>query len=462
MHAPQPWPAPTASGPLDATVHLPGSKSLTARALLLAAVASRPTTVTGVLRSRDTDLMIAALTTLGARIEEVASPTRLRVTPAPLPLPVSRAAPGAAARIDCGLAGTVMRFIPPLVALADGPVALDGDPAARLRPLGPLLDAVAGLGVEVTYRGRPGHLPVLLTPAAPTGGTGPVPRRLAVDSSASSQFLSALLLAAPLLPGGAAMTPTGAVPSLPHVNMTVACLRERGIDVVEPAPGAPEGQRTWTVLPGRPSGGTAQIEPDLSNAGPFLAAALVTGGTVRVGHWPAATTQAGRAWRDLLPRLGGATHLVREQDGSLTLTSTGTGRLRGIDADLSAVGELVPTVAAIAALAAAQGHASHLYGIGHLRGHETDRLAALEEQINTMGGRATATATALRIEPAPLAPTTLRSYADHRMATFAALIGLGVAGTRLDDIGCTSKTLPGFPSLWEDMLSTAVPGAKER
>lgn len=446
----EPWRAPVAAGVLDAVVELPGSKSLSARALLLAAVADAPTTLTGLLRSRDTELMLTALSALGARFEDLNdSGTRLRVTPAPLPLRV-QAGPDGVVRIDVGLAGTVMRFVPALAALGDAPVVFDGDKAARRRPMAPLVDALAALGAEVTHLGEPGFLPVRIGP-----GDGALLRaqgaRVAVDGSASSQFVSALLLLGALLPGGLELTPTGPVPSLTHVAMTVATLRERGIAVDEPAPGAGDGERTWRVHPGRPRGGQVAIEPDLSNAGPFLAAALVAGGRVSVPHWPAATTQAGDAWRELLPRLGGEVTL----SGDL-LTARGTGRLTGLEADLSDVGELVPTVAALAALAGAQGHASTLTGIAHLRGHETDRLAALATEIRLLGGDAEETADGLAIRPAPLHGAALHSYADHRMATFAAIIGLGVDGVSLDDVGCTSKTLPGFVDLWTDMLATAA------
>ena len=459
-----PWPAPAARGPLEATVALPGSKSLTARALLLAAVAEGPTTLTGVLRSRDTELMEAALTALGARFERLdGEATRLRVRPAPLPLHVE-AGPDGVGRIDCGLAGTVMRFVPPLAALADAPVVFDGDEAARNRPLGPLLDALAGLGAEVACLGEPGRLPVRVGPGdgALTRPADPAlpgrPHPVSVDASGSSQFLSALLLAAPLLPGGLAVTAVGRVPSLPHVAMTVAALRERGVDVVEPDPGAPEGRRTWTVRPGRPTGGEAAIEPDLSNAGPFLAAALVAGGRVRVPRWPLATTQGGDAWRGLLARLGADVELRAGADGTGTLVvrAAGAGALRGIDADLSAVGELVPVLAALAVVASAHGRSSRLTGIAHLRGHETDRLAALVAEITRIGGLARQTRDGIEIGALPaggrLRPALLRAYADHRMATFAAVVGLAVPGIRLDDVGCTSKTLPGFPDLWADLL----------
>ena len=474
-----PWPVPAARGPLDATVALPGSKSLTARALLLSAVAADPTTITGVLRSRDTDLMLTALTALGARFEEIGGdPTHLRARPVPLPARVETG-PDQAGRIDVGLAGTVMRFVPPLAALADAPVVFDGDRAARLRPLGPLLDALTELGAEVTCLGEPGRLPVRVGPGngalrRPADPARPErPHRVSVDASASSQFLSALLLIGPLLPGGLAVTAVGPVTSLPHVTMTVASLRERGIVIEEPeepdgsadpADSADSGAdtsgggHTWIVHPGRPTGGRASIEPDLSNAGAFLAAALVAGGEVRLPGWPAPTTQAGDAWRELLPRLGGGVELRDGPEGVRTLVVRGTGAssLRGIDADLSAVGELTPVVAALAALASEHGHPSRLRGIAHLRGHETDRLAALVTEITRVGGIARQTDDGLVIDALPagerLHPELLRSYADHRIAAFAALIGLGVPGTELDDVECTSKTLPGFPALWAGML----------
>ncbi len=472
-----PWAAPATTGPLDAVVTLPGSKSLTARALLLAALADAPTTLAGVLHSRDTALMRAALTVLGARFTEAdGDASRLHVTPAPLPLPVDTG-PDGAGHIDCGLAGTVMRFIPPLVLLADAPVVLDGDEGARLRPLGPLMAALAALGVGVSWLGRPGFLPVRLTPPAgpadgrannstddPAGGSQPT--TVSLDTSSSSQFLSALLLSGPLLPGGLAVTPSGPVPSLPHVGMSVACLRERGIAVDEPSPEDGNGQRIWRVHPGRPRGGRVTIEPDLSNAGPFLAAALVAGGRVTVPAWPTATTQAGDAWRELLPRLGGVVSTEPDGVGTLRLTCSGTGRLNGIDADLSAVGELAPTVAALAVLASAQGHASRLTGIAHLRGHETNRLAALVAEARRLGASARERADGIEIDALPdgerLAPALLHAYADHRMATFAAIIGLALPGTTLDDVACTAKTLPDFPARWEAMLAQRSGGEHGR
>ncbi|BDA63596.1 3-phosphoshikimate 1-carboxyvinyltransferase [Actinomyces capricornis] len=469
--SPHAWSAPRATGPLDAVVALPGSKSLTARALVLAATAQDATLLSGVPRSRDTALLLEALRRLGASIEELeaaaAQPQdqgqrqevgqQLRITPAPLP-------PAGGLSIDCGLAGTVMRFIPALAALARRPVVFDGDEAARRRPMRPLLEALTSLGARVRYLAETGFLPVEVwadgpgaedgagAGAAPaeSGGSAP-PQQVRVDASASSQFLSALLLLGPLLPRGLEVSATGRVVSLPHVEMTVAALRERGVVVEAPAPGGPP---RWRVHPGRPRGGQVAIEPDLSNAGPFLAAALVAGGRVRVPHWPVSTTQAGDAWRELLARLGGQVVLEPAQDGSQTLAVTGTGRIEGIDADLSDLGELAPTLAALAAVAGHQGRASRLRGIGHLRGHETDRLAALSTEIRRLGGRVEELDDGLAIHPAPLHGALLRSYADHRMATFAAVVGLAVDGIELDDVACTSKTLPGFTGLWSGMLSS--------
>lgn len=454
----QPWPAPAASHPLRAHVSLPGSKSLSARALLLAATAHAPSTLHGVLESRDTQLMQAALTTLGASFTH-SSAGSLEASPIPTGVRIPEGA-----HIDCGLAGTVMRFVPPLAVLASSPVTFDGDPAARCRPLAPVLDALTQLGARIEYHGQPGFLPFTLTPPAAL----PEAAEVAVDSSSSSQFLSALLLLGPLMPGGLMIRTTGHIPSLPHVAMTVASLREAGCEVTEPEVGTPENERRWQVSPGRPRGGERSIEPDLSNAGPFLAAALVAGGKVSIPHWPLHTTQAGDAWRELLPRLGGEVRIEHTSiaaqsstpaaEESTTLTVTGTGHLTGIDADLSQVGELTPTVAALALLASPQGHGSRLTGIAHLRGHETDRLAALVTEMNRLGGRAHELPDGIEIEPLPdgerLRPALMHAYADHRMATFAAIIGLAVPGLTLDDVACTSKTLPDFPQMWAELLTS--------
>ncbi|MBK5249173.1 MAG: 3-phosphoshikimate 1-carboxyvinyltransferase [Actinomycetales bacterium] len=423
----EPWPAPCASAPLGAVVEVPGSKSLTNRALPLAALADAPTTIRGALRSRDTDLMIAALRALGTHIEEDDGGTTLRVRPAPLRGP---------AQIDCGLAGTVMRFVPPLAALADGPVRLDGDAGARVRPMAPMIRALEDLGVRVTTDGgaTPTSLPFTVH------GTGAISgSEVSVDASGSSQFVSALLLAAPRFADGLTLRHVGgALPSQPHIDMTVATLRERGVRVEDHTPGR------WRVEPGPIAGGDVVVEPDLSNAGPFLAAAVAAGGTVRVPNWPSRTTQPGDLLRDLLTRMGAAVEL---RDGVLSVTGTGT--VSAIDADLHAGGELAPTIAALATLADGE---SRLSGIAHLRGHETDRLAALVTEIRRLGGEAQETEDGLVIRPGTLHGAVVETYHDHRMATFAAIVGLRVPDVRIVDVATTAKTLPAFTAMWTALL----------
>ncbi|MFC8531040.1 3-phosphoshikimate 1-carboxyvinyltransferase [Nocardia sp. NPDC057227] len=422
------WPAPQVDVPVHATVTLPGSKSITNRALVLAALADGPSTITGALRSRDTNLMIEALRALGAGIS--GDGDTLVVTPAPL----------RAGTVDCGLAGTVMRFLPPLAALATGEVHFDGDAQARVRPLRTILDALRELGADITGD----KLPFTVRGAGGLRG-GPV----TIDASGSSQFVSGLLLSAARFSDGITVHHSGAaLPSMPHIEMTVEMLRQA--DVKVEAPEDPRAPQTWTVLPGPIRALDREVEPDLSNATPFLAAAAVTGGEVSIPHWPRLTTQPGDVIREIVVRMGGEAGIV---DGVLTVR--GPERLAGIDIDLHDVGELTPTVAALAALADSP---SRLRGIAHLRGHETDRLAALSTEINRLGGKVTETEDGLEIEPAELHGGTWHSYADHRMATAGAILGLRVPDVRIEDIGTTAKTLPDFVALWERMLDPAPAG----
>ncbi|MFC9998262.1 3-phosphoshikimate 1-carboxyvinyltransferase [Nocardia sp. NPDC127526] len=418
------WPAPHVELPVHATVTLPGSKSITNRALILAALADRPSTLTGALRSRDTNLMIEALRAMGATIE--GDGDTLTVTP---PKEFGSAV------IDCGLAGTVMRFVPPVAALATGDVAFDGDEQARVRPLGTILEALRGLGADIDGDA----LPFVVHGTGSLRG-GPI----TIDASGSSQFVSGLLLSAARFEHGITVNHSGAaLPSMPHIEMTVQMLREA--DVRVDAPTDPRKAQTWTVSPGPIRAVDWEVEPDLSNATPFLAAAAVTGGEVSIPHWPRYTTQPGDVIREILVRMGAEARIF---DGVLTVR--GPERLAGIDIDLHDVGELTPTVAALAALADSP---SRLRGIAHLRGHETDRLAALSTEINRLGGKVTETEDGLYIVPAPLHGGQWHSYADHRMATAGAIIGLTVPGVEIEDIGTTAKTLPNFVELWQSMLS---------
>ena len=429
-----PWPAPFARHPVDATVTVPGSKSLTNRYLVCAALADGPSRLRAPLHSRDSALMVAALRALGASVVEVPGDGDFGPDLEITPIPLGDAADLGSVAVDCGLAGTVMRFVPPLAALCRGEIAFDGDPHARVRPMGPVIDALASLGVDLLAPdgGRPTSLPFTVRATGSVAGG-----HVVVDASGSSQFVSALLLAGARFEDGLHLEHVGKpVPSLDHIAMTVSVLRELGVEVDDSIP------NHWIVKPGTIRSFDVRIEQDLSNAGPFLAAALATHGTVRVPNWPEHTTQVGDAWREILPRLGATVTL---DDG--TLTVRGGDRITG--AELADTSELAPTVAALCALADSP---SRLTGIAHLRGHETDRLAALVTEITRLGGDAEETADGLVIRPAQLHGGVVRSYADHRMATAGAVWGLAVEGVEVEDIATTSKTMPEFPQMWARML----------
>ncbi|RVX44477.1 3-phosphoshikimate 1-carboxyvinyltransferase [Nonomuraea polychroma] len=427
MPAPH-WPAPTATAPVTATVSLPGSKSVTNRALVLAALADGPGLVRQALRSRDADLMVAALRALGATLvagDESTAGVDWHVTPGPI---------RGGAAIDAGLAGTVMRFVPPIAALADGPVSFDGDPHARKRPMGPILDALRALGARVDNDALP------FTISGPLAGG-----EVMLDASGSSQFVSGLLLTAARFEKGVTIRHVGPpVPSQPHIEMTVQMLRAAGVTVDD------SEHDVWRVEPGPIAARDMTVEPDLSNAAPFLAAALVTGGTITIPDWPLQTTQPGDALRGLLTAMGGTVTRAEAPGADVTdLVVSGTGEISGIDADLHEVGELTPTIAALAALATTP---SRIRGVSHLRGHETDRLAALATEINRLGGDVEETEDGLVIRPRPLHGGTFHSYDDHRMATAGAVIGLRVPGVEVENIATTAKTLPEFVQMWTAML----------
>jgi 3-phosphoshikimate 1-carboxyvinyltransferase len=415
------WAAPYAHSPVQCVVSLPGSKSITNRAVLLAALATGPSTISRPLVARDTSLMAQALRELGITVRESAQ--AWRVTPGELRGP---------AQIDCGLAGTVMRFVPPVAALAVGRVAFDGDAAGRRRPMSEILSALRALGVAVepTADGLPFWL----------DGEGRVRGGLVrLDASASSQFVSALLLAGARYERGLDLRHEGKpVPSAPHIEMTVAMLRQRGVDVDDSEP------NRWVIAPGQISPVPVDVEPDLSNAAPFLAAAVVTAGRVSVTGWPHATNQPGDRLREIFAEFGADVSL-----SSRGLTVSGPDRISGVDVDLHEVGELTPVIAAVAALASSP---SYLRNIGHLRGHETDRLRALGRELGRLGACVTETADGLRIGPRPLTGDVIQTYDDHRMAQAAAVLGLAVPGIEVADIATTAKTHPDFVAAWQDML----------
>jgi 3-phosphoshikimate 1-carboxyvinyltransferase len=409
---------------VDRVVSLPGSKSLTNRALLLAAIADAPSVLRRPLRSRDTLLMAGALTALGTEV--VDRDGDWAVTPR---------AWDRDGEVDCGLAGTVMRFVPPVAGLAHGTVSFDGDPHMRLRPVGPMLAALTALGVRVDDGGR-GALPFAVR------GEGSVPGgTVTIDASASSQFVSALLLAGARYDQGVDVRHVGKpVPSLPHIEMTVQMLRQHGVEVDD------ADANRWAVAAGPIAAIDHDIEPDLSNAAPFLALGAATGGRVRVTGWPERTTQPGAELREILSLMGcEVTH-----DGS-DLTVVGPERLAGVDLDLHDVGELTPAVAALCALADSP---SHLRGIAHIRGHETDRITALATELGRLGADVTEHDDGLSIRPAALHGGVFHTYADHRMAHAGVILGLAVDGVLVEDVATTAKTFPDFAGAW----SRAVQG----
>lgn len=438
-NSPDGWHAPQRAHALQHHLTLPGSKSLTNRELVVAALAEGPSVLKSPLHSRDTALMVAGLESLGAAIESVLGESEFG--PDFSVTPISRATGPRDAQVDCGLAGTVMRFLPPVAALHEGLVHFDGDLAARRRPMKTMVDALTQLGVVVDASDN--GLPLTLhSPALLAGNT------VTIDASSSSQFVSGLLLCAARMPEGLTIIHRGEkLPSLPHIAMTIEVLKNRGVEVETPETGV------WSVKASVLKAIDVDIEPDLSNAAPFLAAPLITGGRVTLSAWPAATSQVGADVPRLLEAFGAT---VSFAPGSATIDGgvgwLSGGRIAGVDLDLSHAGELAPTLVTLATLATSP---SRFRGIGHLRGHETDRLHALVSNITALGGEAVEETDGITVTPTPLDGGVWKSYEDHRMATSGALVGLAVRGVVVDDIECTHKTLPEFEQLWANLVGSA-------
>jgi len=440
------WAVPHAAGPVHATVALPGSKSITNRALVIAALADGPTTLVGPLQARDTDLMAAAISALGATVSRDAEPAGKAtddrdtwlVTPGWTSSPV---------QVDVGNAGTVLRFIPPVAALAQADVEFSGDERAARRPVAPLLAGLCELGADISDGGR-GSVPFVVHGRGRLAGGS-----VTLDASASSQLISGLMIAAPRYDAGAEIRHEGGrVPSAPHIAMTAAMLTAAGAQVeagsLSPA-ADPATPNFWRVRPGRLAPGRIAIEPDLSNAAPFLAAALVTGGQLTIAGWPARSLQAADQILDVLCQMGAACALT-----PAGLQIKGTGRIRGIRADLRDVNELAPVLTPLAALADAP---SEFTGIGHMRLHESDRLAALAREFGELGGQVTELSDGLRIEPRPLraGQAPFDSHDDHRLVMAAAVLGLATPGLHVRNAATVGKTFPAFGSLWQQMLERA-------
>jgi 3-phosphoshikimate 1-carboxyvinyltransferase len=427
------WSAPFRGGltsvgePINAKISIPGSKSATNRALILAAIAKTPSRLRKPLSSRDADLMVKGLQSLGCKIDEIKTDQGFdyQITPQKLSGPT---------QIDVGNAGTVMRFLPPIASLATGLVHFDGDARSHERPLEPVIKALEQLGASIEH-GNKYRLPLTIN------GSGEIKGGVVdVDASASSQFISALMLLGPATKNGLIIKNIGnSLPSMPHIEMTIQMLRQFGATVEV-------GENSWTVISSDLLGQDLTIEPDLSNAAPFMAAAMICGGSVEILDWPKSTSQPGDQLRDIFAKMGA--RIEQSNDG---LEIFGSGKINGIDIDLHDVGELTPSIAAVAALASSP---STLRGIAHLRLHETDRLAALANEINNLGGDVTEGPGELLIKPAKLVASQIfKSYEDHRMATAGAIIGLAVKDLIVENIETTKKTLPDFSGMWQEMLN---------
>jgi len=427
------WQAPFRSGltpaskPINAKITIPGSKSVTNRALILAALAKTPSRLRKPLSSRDTDLMVRGLQSLGISITTIKTNEGFdyEVVPNKMFGPAS---------IDVGNAGTVMRFLPPIAALAQGLIHFDGDSRSHERPLAPVIKALEQLGVIIDHNNNY-RLPLTINGSGKiTGG------EVEIDASSSSQFVSALLLLGPATETGITIKDIGnSLPSLPHIEMTIQMLNRFGVEVEI-------GKKSWKVKPSELIGQDMVIEPDLSNAAPFMAASMICGGSVEILDWPESTCQPGDQLKQIFTKMG-----AQVKQSSMGLKISGTGSITGIEIDLHDVGELTPSIAAVAALATSE---SKLSGIAHLRLHETDRLAALANEINNLGGKVTEGPGELFIQPASLkSRQEFKTYDDHRMATAGAIIGLAVDGIVIENIETTKKTLPDFPGLWLEMLN---------
>src|SRR5580700_8721262 len=432
------WAAPAAAGPVSARIWLPASKSITNRALVLAALSDRPARIANPLRARDTLLAAAALRAMGTEVADdpQGSPAAWRVTAGQPPA-------GSRVSVDVGNAGTVLRFLPAVAALTSAAVHFDGDERIRQRPVGPILAALRELGARIEDGGRGAAPFTVFGQGRVRGGT------VTLDASGSSQLISGLLLAAPRFGHGIEIRHEGPpIPSAPHIAMTVRMLQAAGAEVTQTRSGNQDRPDGWRVRPGRLDLGSVTVEPDLSNAGPFLAAALVTGGTLSLPGWPRDSLQAAGPILDVLTRMG-----ARCDVGADGLTVSGPDTVRGITADLRDVAELAPVLTAAAALASTP---SVFTGLAHTRRHETDRLAALAKEINALGGDVTELPDGLQVRPRPLrarsADGPFGTYDDHRMVMAAAVLGLAVPGLRVAGAQTVAKTFPEFTDVWADML----------
>jgi 3-phosphoshikimate 1-carboxyvinyltransferase len=407
------------AGPLDATVTVPGSKSLTNRALVAAALADGTSEIVRPLEADDTDAMAACLAALGVVIRR--QPDRWIVEGR------ERPAPGPA-RLDAHLSGTTARFIAPVVALGEGAYTLDGGPSLRTRPMAPMLDALRSLGAQIVGHGEPGHLPVTITAGGLFGGT------IRVRADLSSQFVSGLLLAAPRAKSDLVIEVEGDVVSRPFLDLTVRVMHAFGAPVETDA-------GRFAVPAGGYRPAEYRVEPDASSASYFFAAAAICGGRVTVEGLGSGTTQGDARFADVLASMGAIV------ERTATSTTVVGGPLVGVDVDLAEMGDVALTLAAVAVFADGP---TRVRGVGYIRRHETDRIAAVVKELGRCGVRAEETEDGFIVHPGTPHGAEIHTYDDHRVAMSFALLGLRVPGIRITDAACVGKTFPGF---WDVLAS---------
>jgi len=416
------------AGPVDGRVAVPGSKSLANRALVVAALAEGDSVLTNVPDGDDTVAMLDCLTGLGVAVGHDAGSGIVTVTGSGGHLHPDRDL------IHAALAGTTSRFVTALAALADAPVVVDGHAPLRARPMSPLHDALAGLGATVEPLETAGHLPVRLAGPLRTGGT------VALRGDVSSQFVSALMMIAPLLRGGLVIELTSPLVSVPYVELTAGVMAAFGVGGVTIDPGA------IRVPEGRYVAADYAVEADASSASYPLAVAAVAGGTVTVDGLTLASSQGDARFAVLLARMGcdvvhGPSRLGAERDLRWPL--------RGIDVDMADISDLVPTVAVVAALASTP---TVIRGVGFIRGKESDRLGDLAGELGRCGADVTVTDDGLRVGPAPLHGARLDTHHDHRLAMAFAVLGAAVDGIEVSDPGVVTKSWPRFWSAYEALV----------
>ncbi|MEK6676189.1 MAG: 3-phosphoshikimate 1-carboxyvinyltransferase [Planctomycetota bacterium] len=432
---------PDFAGPLRATVRIPGSKSVTNRALICAALADGTSLLKNALLAEDTRLMIEVLRNLGIAVTVDELTSVVEITGCRGDIPASEA------ELFCGNAGTVMRFGSALVATGYGTYRLDGAPRMRERPIGPLGAALQELGAGIEYLDQEGYPPLHVHANGLRGGS------VSFSQLQSSQFVSALMLAAPYARGDVFIETIGDVPSRPYLAMTQAVMERFGVNMLRDEQ---DGFPTKTVRlivesTQRYQGTTVAVEPDATNATYFLAAPAVAGGTVTVEGFGTESVQGDVKFVDLLEKMGCA--VEREASRITVSRSPNAGRLRAIDADLNAMPDTVPTLAVLALFADGQ---TTIRNVANLRVKETDRLEALANELTKFGATADSTLDGLTIHPPDrILPATIETYDDHRMAMSFALAGLKCPGVVIRNPGCCAKSFPDFFARWERMIHAA-------